>query len=170
MAKGQRGSKRHPGAGFTTFGASPASDGIGLVERTLGIRHSREKELCVGMAWRSQQLLGRTHLDDVTGVHDDDPVGDVAGGGEVVGDVQDRHALTGTQVGHHVEDTDPDRDVEHGNRLIGEDQLRAQSESLGESDPLSLTAAQLVGVLGKHGGRGREADGFHHPQRLLAAR
>src|SRR4029079_18646675 len=57
-----------------------------------------------------------------------------------------------------------DRDVESRDRLVGDDQLRAQSERAGDADALPLPARELVGeavvVLG------READ---HPQQVLDA-
>ena len=62
---------------------------------------------------------------------------------------------------------DPDGDVEHGDRLVGEYELGPQHERLGETDPLALAAAQLVGVLGQHRLGGLEADGVHHPERLV---
>jgi hypothetical protein len=68
-------------------------DGDGVIERTTWIGNRGEKEFRVGMARIRQDLLGRTYLDDVAGVHDDDPVSNVASRGEIVRDVKNGDAL-----------------------------------------------------------------------------
>ena len=49
-------------------------------------RHSREQRFGVGVAWRAIEGGGRRELDDVTEVHDRDPIGDVADNAQIVGD------------------------------------------------------------------------------------
>ena len=49
---------------------------------------------------------------------------------------------------HQVQDPDPDRDVEHADRLVGEDDLRLDGERAGDRDALPLAARELVRVLG----------------------
>ena len=68
-----------------------------------------------------QHLLDRALLDDLAGVHDEDVVGDVARAREVVRDVEERDPALLLQPEHQVQDPDPDRDVEHRDRLVGED-------------------------------------------------
>src|SRR5438552_1991670 len=89
-------------------------------------------------------LFRRPFLDEVAGVHDEDAVGDVPRARDVVGDVQKRDALPLTQLAHEVQNADPDRDVEHRDGLVRDDQLRPERERLREAHALTLAAAQLV--------------------------
>jgi hypothetical protein len=84
-----------------------------------------------------------------------------------VGDVEHRYALAVAQAGHHVEHAGADRDVEHRDRLVGQDQLRPDRQRLGEPDPLALAAAHLVGEPGEH--PRAEPDGLAHALGLAAA-
>ena len=118
------------------------------------------------MAGRGKHVLGGAYLDDVAGVHDDDSVSEVASRSEVVGDIEDGHTLVFPEPPHHVEDPDPDRDVEHRDRLVGEYQLRPDSQGLGETQPLALSPAQLVRVPGQHHLGRLKADGVHHAEGL----
>ncbi len=78
-------------------------------------------------------------------IHDEDAVGEVAGTRDVVRDVEERDTLLLAQLAHEVEDADADRDVEHRDGLVRDDQLRPQCEGLCEPDALPLPAAQLEG-------------------------
>ena len=62
-------------------------------ERCSRVGHGREQELGVRMLGVGQHGLDRAGLDDPAGVHHHHPVGDVAGAGDVVGDVEERDAL-----------------------------------------------------------------------------
>ncbi len=90
-------------------------------------------------------LFGLPFLDDPTEVHDRDSVRHVAGHGDVVGDEHVRHLILGSQVQHQVHHTGANRDVEHGDRLIGDDHLRVQDDRPRDGDPLSLSPRQLMG-------------------------
>ena len=113
-------------------------------------------------------LLGQALLDHAPGVEDDHAVGHVARAGQVVGDVEQRDALVVAQVLHHVEQADADRDVEHGDRLVGQDQRRPRGQRLGEAESLALAAGELVGVARDHlrrRGSGRPSRGGRPPRR-----
>src|SRR5881392_739865 len=85
-----------------------------------------------------------------------------------VGDVEERDTFALSQLAHQVEDPDPDRDVQHRNGLVGDDQLRAQRQRLREPDPLPLAAAQLMRKLPGDRIRRHEADLVQDPSQLLA--
>jgi hypothetical protein len=114
-----------------------------------------------------EHLLDRPGLGDLAGVHHDQPVRHVPRAGEVVGDVEDGHAFGVAQLGHQVEQADPDRHVEHRDRLVGQDQLRPHGQRLGEADPLPLAAAQLVREPLQH--VGVQPDHLEDPGRLVQA-
>jgi hypothetical protein len=54
------------------------------------------------------------------------------------------------QLAHEVQDPEPDRHVEHRDRLVGENDLRLRGQGPRDRDALTLSARQLVRVLGGH--------------------
>ena len=94
-----------------------------------------------------EHVLDRPGLRHLAGVHDDQAVGDVAGARDVVRDVEEGDALAPAQRRHEVEHADAHGDVEHRDRLVGQDQLGPARERLRETDALPLPATQLIGVL-----------------------
>ena len=148
-ATGQRGWNRQPGRGSITLGGSPRSPAAAasasrLGGGALGSGTAESSSWVYGCRGRGEHVLDRPGLRDLPRVHHDQPVRDVPGAGDVVGDVEDRDVLLVAQLRHQVKQADPDRGVEHGDRLVGEDQPRPGRQRLGEADPLPLPAAQLV--------------------------
>ena len=103
-----------------------------------------EQELRVGWRGSASTCSAGPLLDDLAGVHDEDVVGDVAGGGEVVGDVEEGEVVLLLQAEHQVQDPDPDRDVEHAGRLVREHDLRLDRQRPRDRDALALSARELV--------------------------
>ena len=72
---------------------------------------------------------------------------------DVVGDEDVGEAELVLQVVEQVDDLGLDRDIEGGDRLVGDDQLRVRRQGPGDPDPLALAAGELVrvavGVLGR---------------------
>ena len=60
-------------------------------------------------------------------------------------DHQDREALLAQAV-EDVEDARPHRDVEHRNRLVGDEHLGLEDERRGDRHPLALAARELVRI------------------------
>ena len=146
IAIGHRSRNRQPGVGSTTLGGSPAvmDDVTANGERGSGTAATSSWVYgCFGSASTSSIGPGLHH---VARVHDDHPVGDVAGTRDVVGDVEERDTLLLPQVRHQVEQTDADRDVQHRHRLVGEDHLGPVGQGLREADALALSAGELIGV------------------------
>ena len=106
-----------------------------------------EQQARVRMQGALEHAFCRTLLDDLTGVHDEHVVRHVTRAGEIVGDVEEREALVFLQVEDQVEDADPDRDVEHRGRLVGDEHGRLHGERSRDRDALPLAARQLVRVL-----------------------
>ena len=87
----------------------------------------------------------RPFLHDAAEVHDRDPLREADRRREVVRDHQDRETLFAQAV-EHVEDTRPDGDVEHRDRLVGDEHVRLEHERRGDRHPLALAARELVRV------------------------
>ena len=73
-----------------------------------------------------------------------------------MGDVKQGELEAAAQVVEQAEYLQPDRDVQHGHRLVGEQHARPRGERPGERDPLPLAAGQLVGEFGQERPGGRE--------------
>ena len=127
----------------------------------VGVRGRGDEQLRVRMGRLLGDLLGRAALHDLAGVHDQDLVGEVPGRGDVVGDVQHGQAEALAQVVEQVQHLEPDRDVQHGHRLVGQQHGRAGGQRPGERDPLALAAGQLVRVLDQEVLRRGEPHLFH---------
>src|SRR5580658_3238208 len=112
-------------------------------------------------------FLGRASLDDLSRVHDQDLVREVAGRGDVVGDIEHREPETPAEVVEQVEHLQPDRDVQHGHWFVGQQYARAGRQRPGERDPLALAAGQLVRVLGQELVGRREPDLLHQADDFL---
>ena len=123
---------------------------------------------CTGAA---QSVLRRPDLDDLAEVHHRDPVGDLADDGQVVGDEHVGQAELVLEVLQQVDDLGLDRDVERGDRLVGDDELGPQRQRPGDADALALAAGELVRVAARV--LGREPDELQqlaHLRRDLAPR
>ena len=79
-------------------------------------------------------------LDDLACVHDQRLVGEVARRRDVVGDVQDGELEPGAQLIDQVEHLEADRDVEHRDRLVGEQDARLGRECPRDRHALALPA------------------------------
>ncbi len=109
-------------------------------------RDGRQQALRVRVAGIGEQRLGGRDLDDPAEVHDGDPVAQVPDHGQVVRDQQQRQPQLGAQVLEQVQNRRLHADVERGDRLVGDQQLRLESECAGDGDSLALPAGELARV------------------------
>ena len=91
-------------------------------------------------------LLRRSLLDDATQVHDADTVRHVLNHRQVVADEQVGQPELSLQILHEVEDLRLDGHVQGRDRLVGDDQVRRQSQRTSKTDALELAARELVRV------------------------
>ena len=71
---------------------------------------------------------------------------DLAHDGQVVGDEQVGDAEVLLQVLEQVQDLGLDRDVEGGDGLVADDELRPKGDRAGDPDALALAAGELIRV------------------------
>ena len=81
-------------------------------------------------------------------------MGQVLHNGQVVADEQQRQAELVLQVRQQVDDLRLDRDVERGDRLVADDQVRPGRERAGDADALALAAGEFVRDSGATASRG----------------
>ena len=158
--RGQRGWNTHAAGGFdgrrhvageddplAPADAGPFVSARGTAERSAAV-----------YGWRGCSYMSsrRPSLDDAPDVHDRDPVGDLADHREVVRDEDVREVEVRLQALEQVEDLRLHRDVERGDGLVADDQLRLERERARDADPLALAAGELVRVAVDV--LGREAD------------
>ncbi len=103
-------------------------------------------------------LLGRPELDDPAQVHDRDPVAEELRGREVVGDVDVGEVELRLELDHQLQDLRPHAHVEHRDRLVGDQDVRAEDDRPGEHRALLLAAGEVGRVLVGELRRRREPD------------
>ena len=108
-------------------------------------------------------------LDEAAPVHDRDPIAEVAGRREVVGDVEDGQPELARLLLEEIEDAGPDGDVEHRYGLVGDEELRFEHQRAGDGQALALAAAQLVRILVREGPRRAQPGPFQRTGDSLPA-
>ena len=120
-------------AALPAFGervAELAAGGLALLHLArIRDRDGGQERLRVGVLGSRVDLLGRADLDELAAVHDGDAVAHRADDGEVVRDEQVGEPEVVLQVLQQVEDLRLDRDVERGDRLVADDQLRVSARA-----------------------------------------
>ena len=102
-------------------------------------RDDREQRLRVRVLRVPHDRSRGPFLHDAAEVHDRDPLRETYGRREVVGDHQDRETVAAEAV-EHVEHARADRDVKHGDRLVGDEHVRPEDERSRDRHPLALAA------------------------------
>ena len=95
----------------------------------------------------------RPALDDAAEIHHRHPGAEPADDAEIVADEQEGQAAPLLQLLQQQQDLRLHRDVERGDRLVGDDQLGLQRQGAGDADALALAAAELVRVAVERGRR-----------------
>jgi hypothetical protein len=95
---------------------------------------------------RGEERVCGAVLDDPPGVEHGAGVGHRAAGGEVVRDEEEGEAELRLQLVEQREDLGLDRDVERRDRLVADEEARAEHEGARDPDPLALPAGEFVGV------------------------
>ena len=109
-------------------------------------RNGRDQAAGVGVDAVGDQLKAVGQLDQLAQIHNTDAVGDMLDNAQVMRDkeVGQPHLLL--QILNHIDDLRLNRDIQRGDRLIADDELRVHSQRTGDADTLTLTARELVRV------------------------
>ena len=94
---------------------------------------------CVGLLGGGEELGRARRLHDVTGVEDDDPVGELGDNPHVVGDEEDGGADALPQPAEQGQDLGLHGDVQGRRRLIGEEQRRFVGQRQRQHHALDLS-------------------------------
>ena len=92
------------------------------------------------------QLKAVRQLHQLAQVHNADAVGDMLDDAEVVGDKEIGKAHFPLQILEHIHHLGLDGNIQGGNRLIADDELRTHRQGPRDAHPLPLPAGKLVGV------------------------
>jgi len=84
-------------------------------------------------------------LYDLAEIHDRHPVAEVTDHSEIVGDEQEGETELLLHLLEEIHDLGLNRDVQGGNRLVTDDEVRFQGQSPGNPDSLALPPGELVG-------------------------
>src|SRR3954453_4133485 len=98
-----------------------------LARYPLPLQQLLEEEPRARLLGAREHLLRRGLLRDQALVHEDDPVGDLAGEAHLVGDDEHRHAATG-EVAHYAQDLSDEFGVERARHLVEQHCLGAHGE------------------------------------------
>ena len=91
-----------------------------------------------------ENLIGGAALHDLTQVHDDDAIGEIAHHTQVVADKQQGRLVLALNVGQKLGDGRRHRHIEGGHRLIGDDHGGIAGERTGDADALLLATGKLT--------------------------
>ena len=109
-------------------------------------RDRAEQNLGVGVEGMGKELVGSGLLDQVPEVHHSHPVGHVAHHRHVVGDEEIAETALLLKIQQQADDLGADGDVQRGDRLVADDQLRLGQEGAGKPDALALAARELMRI------------------------
>ena len=128
----------------------------------------RNQGLRVGMRRALNHVIRRADFHDFAEIHDRDAIREIPRRREVVRDVEIRQAKFLLHGFHRVQDVRPRRKVNHGDRLVGDDDFRREDERSRRRHALPLPAAQHVRKAINELFRRRQAHGLQRlPDALL---
>src|SRR6267143_2027224 len=107
-------------------------------------RDDGNQGLRVRMLRLADHLFRGSDLHDFSEVHHGNAVLDDPRQAQIVCDEEVREPTGGSQIHHELEDSRANRHVEHGDRLVRDDEVRLENERRRDGHALALPAAQLV--------------------------
>src|SRR5438093_4302892 len=100
------------------------------------------------MRWVADEGLGVRKLDHAAEIHDADATlaREVPRDRQAVRDQDDRHTELAAEREQEIEQADPNRDVDHRDSLVCDDDLRIDGQRASNRDTLTLAARELMRV------------------------
>ena len=123
-----------------------AGDALEIADGARVRRRGANQGRRIGMARRGEELGGRRLLDDLAGMHHDDPLGIGAGERQIVGDEERRHVPGARMVEDEIENRRLGGRVEPGRRLVGDEQRRVAGKRDGDHHALAHAAGELARI------------------------
>ena len=147
---GAAGAEGAAGGGVQRAGDIPVQNDALVGPGDLGIRHrdGREQRLGIGVQRVLIDLRRVGQLHHLAQVHDRDAVADVPDDEKVVGDEEVRQPQALLELLKHIDDLGLDGDVQRGDGLVADDEVRIDRQGPGDADALALAAGKFVGVAG----------------------
>ena len=147
-----------------------AGDGCQRAAALAGVGQRLQQQPRVGVLGCTKEFFRGSHLDDLAGIHQRDPVRHARHHGQIVGDEHQAHALLFLQLLEQVENLSLDRHVERGCRLVGDDEVGLAGQRDCDHHALLLAAAHAKRVLVDAALRLGDADPAQPVDGLLARR
>src|SRR5713226_9182810 len=122
-----------------------------LKSRHRHLRCRRQQFASVSVLRSGGDLLRVSDLDDLAPIHHGDAGREVAHDWHGVRDKQICEAEIALELLEKIHDLRADADIESGNRFIGNNKLRPQSQSAGDTNALALASGELVRITGQSG-------------------
>jgi len=110
-------------------------------------RSGAEKTLGVGVARAAKNFGDATLLDDTSGVHDGDAIGDLGNDAKIVSDEEKRKLKLPAKPPEKLENLFLHGDVESRGGLVGDQYAGTGGESHGDHHALAKPSGKLVGIL-----------------------
>jgi hypothetical protein len=98
------------------------------------------------MPWTFENCPNRGFFNDVSGIHDCDPIGHFGDHAKIMADEEQRHSMLLLQLAQQVENLDLNRDVQRSGWLIGNQQCWLTGQGHSDHYPLTHASTQLMRV------------------------
>ncbi len=112
----------------------------------INIRHGGKQFLRVRMLRSVANLIGGAGFNDFALIHHGNAVAHFSHHGQIVTDKEIGQAALALEPLQKLDDIRLHRNIERGDRLVGHQQFRFQSQCAGDPDPLALSAAEFVRI------------------------
>src|SRR5262245_23496749 len=109
-------------------------------------RHGREERFGVRVVRRRQHRVACASFDDAAAIHDGDAIGEVGDHRDVVRDQEIGDIEAIAQVSKQIDDGSLYGNIERGDWLVADNELRLGSNGTRDTDALLFATAHLVGI------------------------
>ena len=109
-------------------------------------RNLREQCLGIGVIWVSKKIFYGGNLDQSAEIHDSRSIRDVLNHAEVVANEQISQPQFLAQSHKQIENLGLNRNIQGSHRLVTDEELRVDGECSGNTDALTLSPGELVGI------------------------